>query len=313
MLVLGEVRTCLLHNATPLPTPVVAQVLALVPGRRVLSTARPVARSVSPDQVTGVDCRLATATGGRARGVGTVASRAIVTAGLIVQGSASARLRRAGGPKRLAWSHYAGRPGVIDVMSQSNAVDLAAGYLSDLAPEATLDLGSVSERVIGDVQRDPRLDHVTSVRSRTTWVRWAARLGDSDTPAALVRSEDDVVRTIELTVGEGQFDLAARFCEDFAVHDWLLTTLGQVIDHAERLRAGGREPTDVLRSAVERLLHLWMPGAHLDPALAPLWEALERRPGFSRQWNAQVDRIRDQIALETLQALDRARRGTVDW
>jgi hypothetical protein len=48
---------------------------------------------------------------------------------------------------------------------------------------------------------------------------------------------------------------------------------------------------------VEHLLHLWMPGARVDRSLAPLWDVLEREPGFTRQWRTLVRRIRDQLAL----------------
>jgi hypothetical protein len=308
VLVLGEVRTCLLHNAEPLPRPMVAQLLELVPGQRVLSTDRPIGRSISPDLTVGVDCRLATASQIRARGIGTVVSHALITAGQVLQSSTKAHVRRAAADHRLAWSHYASRPSVIEVISQVDATDLAAGYLADTSPTSTLDLGSVSEHLIGNVQMRPQLDHITSVRARPTRVRWAARLSDSNTPAARVHVEDDVVRTIELTVREDQLGLAARFCEDFALHDWLLTTLGQIIEQAARARAAGREPIDILSPAIERLLHMWMPGAQVDPTMRMLWDALERRPGFSLQWNAQVARIRDQIASQTLQALQHARR-----
>ncbi|WP_322766698.1 SCO2521 family protein [Frankia sp. Cr1] len=313
MLVLGEVRTCLLHNTAPLPTPLVAQILGTVPGRRVLCTERPIAHAVSPELVTGIDCTLATSSRVRARGIGTVTSRAMITSGLVLQGSASAYLRRATGPSRLAWSHYADQLGVVEVISRADAAELAEGYLADSTPSSTIDLGSVSERLISDIQGHVQLDHVTSVRARPTWVRWAARVGDHDGPVARVRSDGDVVHAIELIVDESQLGLAARFCEDFALHDWLLTTLGQVIEQTDRLKALGQQAIDILTTAVERLFHVWMPGAQVDPALSPLWDALEQRPGFSRQWNTQVARIRDQIALQTLQAVEQTRRGNADW
>jgi hypothetical protein len=304
VLVLGEVRTCLLHNAGPLPQPVVAQLLEqLVPGRRVLSTDRPVGRSVSPELTVGVDCRLATVSRIAARGIGTVTSHAVITAGAILQASAKAHLQRAAADHRLDWSHYVGRPGLIEVIGRAEAADLAAGYLADTSPTCTLDLGSISGHLIDNVQMCPQLDHVTQVRSRITRVCWVARVGDADTPVAQVHAKDDVVRTIDLTVPEHQLSLVARFCEDFALHDWLLTTLGQVIEQADRAKMTGREPIDILSPAAERLLHLWMPGADVDPAMRTLWDALERRPGFTLQWNAQVARIRDWIHLRTLQAL----------
>jgi hypothetical protein len=245
--------------------------------------------------------------------VGTVTSHAVITGGVALQGSAKARVRRAAADRRLAWSHYAGQPGVIEVINRAHPEDLVAGYLADTSPIETLDLGSVSHYLIGDVQMHSALDRFTAVRARPTRVRWAARIADSETAVARVHVEDEEVRTIELTVREDQLDLAAQFCEDFALHDWLVTILGQIIEQADRNRAAGREALNILRTAVERLLHLWMPGAHVDPAMRPLWDALEFRPGYSRQWNAQVARIRDQIALRTLLALAHARHISTEW
>jgi hypothetical protein len=146
----------------------------------------------------------------------------------------------------------------------------------------------------------PELDHITHIRSRLTRVCWVARIGDSDIPVARVHAKNDIVRTIELTMPEDQLSLAVRFCEDFALHDWLLTTVAQVLEQADRAETTGREAIDILRPAVKRLLHLWMPGTYVDPAMRMLWDALERRLGFSLQWNAQAARIRDWINLQTL-------------
>ncbi|MGH4027118.1 MAG: SCO2521 family protein [Pseudonocardiaceae bacterium] len=312
MLVVGEVRTCLLHNSGPLPQSLVAQVLELIPGQYVRSAERPIARAISPELARGVDCPLA-ASRSRARGIGTVASHAVVTDGVVLQGSSTARLHRAVVNHRLDWAHYTRQPSVIEVIGPRDVVDLADDYLADASPRATLDLGSMSEHVISLVQGRPELDHTTSIRLRATRVRWAARVGDAGDPACRVQLEGDVLRTLALTVRDNQVGLVERFCEDFALHDWLLTTIGQIIAQADRARAGGRDPMDVLRPAVERLLHLWMPGAHVHPDLHPLWDALQSRPGFSRQWNAQVARIRDQIALETLRALTETRRASTEW
>jgi hypothetical protein len=300
VLVIGEVRTCLLHNAEPLPQPVVAQLLGLVPGRRVLSAGRPVGRSVSPELTIGVDCRLATASQIRARGIGTVTSHAVITAGAVLQGSTKTQVCHATADYRLAWSHYVGRPGVIEVISRADAADLAAGYLADTSPNSTLDLGSVSGHLISSVQMHPQLNHIAHVRSRLTRVYWVARVGDSEIPVARVHAKDDGIRTIELTMPEDKLKLAARFCEDFALHDWLLTTVAQVLEQADRAETTGREAIDILRPAVKRLLHLWMPGTYVDPAMRMLWDALERRLGFSLQWNSQAARIRDWINLQTL-------------
>lgn len=312
MLVMGEVRTCLLHNAEPLPQPVVTQLLELVPGRRVLSASRPVGRSVSPDLTAGVDCRLATESGIAARGIGTAASHAVIIAGAVLQGSAKTQICQATTDYRLPWSHYAGRPGVIEVISRADIVDLAAGYLADISPNRTLDLGSLSGHLISGIQMHPQLDHITHIRSRPTRVCWVARVGDSEIPVARVHIKDAVVRTIELTMPEDQLSLSARFCEDFALHDWLLTTVAQVIEQADRAETAGWEAIDILSPAVKRLLHLWMPGTYVDPAMRILWDDLEQQSGFSLQWNTQAARIRDWINLRTLQALERLRYSNVE-
>src|SRR5262249_52932790 len=159
---------------------------------------RPVGRSVSPEWLVGVDCRLATASQTGARGIGTVTSHAVITAGAALLGSARTHVHHTVANHRSAWSHYLGRPGVIEVISRADATDLAAGYLADSASAGTLDLGSVSGHLISGVQMNPQLDHVTHIRSRLTRVCWVARPGDWDIPVARIRAKDDVVRTIEL-------------------------------------------------------------------------------------------------------------------
>jgi hypothetical protein len=55
--------------------------------------------------------------------------------------------------------------------------------------------------------------------------------------------------------------------------------------------------------AIDHLLHLWMPAARGGDEAAAVWDALERRPGFSRQWSSLVFRIRDQLSVGTMTAL----------
>lgn len=312
MLILGEIRTCLLHNSRPLPKAVVGELLALKPGRRARVTDRPVNRSVSPELAVGVDCRLASEPSAKARGIGTVVSHAMVTGGVVLQASARARLAPATSDARRGWSHYARRIGTVEVIGKADDGQLALGHRTG-AGSGALDLGAVGEHLLDVVQMRPQLDHTTAIRSRPTRVRWTARCvdGDRTEPAVRLRVDDEVSRTIELVVTEDQLGSAQRFCEDVALHDWLLTTLGNAIDQAAR---GDDDRTDLLASAVERLVHLWMPGAHVDPATRVLWDSLERQPGFSLQWRAQVAQIRDLIALRTLKALEEARRReTTAW
>lgn len=306
MVILGEIRTCLLHNSRPLPKAVVSELLGLKPGKRVRVTDRPVNLSVSPKLAVGVDCRLASEPFAKARGIGTVVSHAMVTGGVVLQASARASLARATSGIRQGWSHYARRVGTVEVIGKAGYRQLALGHRAGGAGGA-LDLGAIGEYLLDLVQRRPQLDHTTVIRARPTWVRWTARCAEDGQaePVVRLRMEDEMLRTIELVVTVDQLGLAQRFCEDVALHDWLLTTLGNTIDQAAR---GDDARTDILAAAVERLVHLWMPGAHVDPAMRTLWETLEQQPGFSRQWNAQVAQIRDRVSLRTLQALEQTRR-----
>ncbi|GAB3965390.1 hypothetical protein [Plantactinospora veratri] len=70
MLTLGEVHTGLLQNSSSLSLENTAQLLDLLVGQRVRRSERPIAYAVSPDQLTGVDCRLPTRSGSRTRGWG---------------------------------------------------------------------------------------------------------------------------------------------------------------------------------------------------------------------------------------------------
>jgi hypothetical protein len=103
-----------------------------------------------------------------------------------------------------------------------------------------------------------------------------------------------------LTVVENDLPAALELCEDLALHDWLLTALLELIERS-RIGASPRpQVVDRLRPAIDYLLHLWMPAARLNESMLPLWKSLERQPGFTKQWEASVSRIRDQVALSTI-------------
>jgi hypothetical protein len=116
------------------------------------------------------------------------------------------------------------------------------------------------------------------------------------------------IRTARIATSTTDPAAIVALCEDLALHDWLLTTLTTVIERSLRGDPAGARALQQLRPAVECLLHLWMPGAHVGDELAAVWDGLERRPGFSRQWLTAVQRIRDFLAVSTLQELDRAGR-----
>lgn len=306
MLVLGEIRTCLLRNSGTASQAVVADLLRLSPGDLVRLSERPLAHGVSPEVINGVDCRMPSASGTRIRGIGTVAARGVVTGGRILQGSVYARLERGRYDRRLPWSHYLANPGTIETLSRFNPRDVYNGFLSTPPRDSTLDLGAQCERLIGNVQKSPRIDHVVPFKSRRTRLCWAARTTDG--PESPVGGEfviaDDTLRTFGLILDNPDtLHSVVEFCEDLALHDWILSTLLQLV---ERSNLGSNNGTDALsrvRPAIDHLLHLWMPGARVAQSLQSLWESLERRPGFTRQWDATKTRIRDQLAVHTLTML----------
>ncbi len=303
MLVLGEVRTCLLQNSGAATRTDVAELLRLSPGERVRSSERPLSHAVSPELLNGVDCQVPAASGTRVRGIGTVAARGVVVGGRILQGSVYTRLERGELDRRRPWSHYLGRPGVIETVGRFDRRDVVTGFFAEPRPEPTLDLGALSDLVIGSVQMNPRLDHFAPFKSRRTRLRWALRT--DETAGGEFTVADDTLRTLSMTTNGDTVSAVVEFCEDLALHDWVLTTLLQLVERSNVGSADGPESLVRLRPAIDHLLHLWMPGARVAPSLLPLWESLERRPGFTRQWQATVTRIRDQLAVHTLEMLSR--------
>lgn len=307
LVVLGEIRTGLLMNRSPLPAPADARLLDLVPGERVRVHERPVRRAVTADLPYGVDCPLFTESGGRTRGVGTLLSRACVVGGRIVQGSTRAVVV-AGGERRLPWAHYLARPGVIEVGGRGASEGLQSRFLAGRDDEG-LDPGAVSAALVGRIQRSPLLDRRAAFRARSTRLRWAAEIGTEGFHGAFALADDET-RTLRLALGPtagATPERLAALCEDLALHDWLLTAVALVVERAcaDDDIAGPR----ALRPVVDHLVHLWMPGAGVAPGLLKVWEHLEERPGLTRQWNACVHRLRDHMALRALELMT-ARRET---
>lgn len=301
MLILGEIRTCLLRNSSTVRQTEVRELLAIVPGEPVWMSERPMAHAVSPDLIRGVDCPLPTRSHTRARGVGTVSAHAVVSAGRVLQGSVTTRVVRAASDRRRPWPHYLANPGAVEMIGRASVADVADGFLGESSSTAVLDLGSMCERLVDTVQMSRRLDHTIPFRSSRTRMRWAAFVTDG--PARIVDPftvESDTSRTIALSTELEELPAAIRFCEDLALHDWVLTTLVRIVGRGDLSSGDGRQVVARLRPAVDHLMHVWMPGAHVPDSMLPLWETLERRPGFTRQWNATVSRIRDQLALRNL-------------
>lgn len=307
MLTAGEVHTGLLRGPDPVTADRARALVDLVAGEPVLVSHRPIAYVRSPDLPVGVDCGLVGAGEGRhVRGIGTALQRAAVTGGHVVQGSASATLVRAGSSARQPWSHYLSRPGVIETLGRSDAGELAAALAAPGDRGAALDLGAIAGRATDRVQRAAARSGPVRLRAPRTRLRWTATTG-SGAPAVRFAVRDDDLRLLHLTLPPGDHPPAAAqlaaVAEDVALHDWLLTTLLEIVGRSAIGVVERRAALERLLPAIDYLLHLWMPGARGGDLSAAVWSALELRPGFSRQWDTLVHRVRDQLSAGAVAAL----------
>jgi hypothetical protein len=310
---MGEVHTGLLHHSVAVSSTLATSLIDLVPGERPRSSERPIAHVLSPDLLTGVDCLLQTSSGGKVRAVGTAVSRAAITGGHVLQGSAYVALTRSEGNCRMPWSHYLSVPGVLETVGKVDWKRLAEGFLGGKQPAGHLDLGAIGSRAMDKIQGSTGLDHKTAFRSSRTKVRWVAIPSDAEDRFITFVIENSTTRTLRLAHSGADIRAKVDLFEDLALHDWLLTTLLTLIERS-RIGSGTRsEVINRLRPAIDFLLHLWMPAARVDQALVDLWHALDQRPGLSRQWQINVERVRDQMALGTIERaeLQLAREGEV--
>ncbi|WP_328409164.1 SCO2521 family protein [Streptomyces violaceus] len=298
LIMVGEIRTGLVMNRVALPTRAVAELLSVVAGERVRSYERPVRRTVSPDLLHGVDCRLSTAPGARLRGIGTLQARGRVVGGRVLQCSTRAVLETGSG-LRLPWTHYVERPGVVEVTGRSTPTDLAARFVAGCGPDS-LEPGAVNALLLARLQRSRLLDQRPPLRTRRTRLRWSAVVDDSSPRfGGTFTLVGDELRTFRIVVppsAGASPDHITLLCEDLAFHDWLLTTVAAA---ADRARAGRGAAIGLmrLRPVVDDLVHLWMPGAVVAPGFRDIWDQWEAHAGFTRQWSACVDRVRDRLAL----------------
>lgn len=312
--VCGEVRTCLLQTSAAMTGAEVEHLLRLRPDARVLRSERPNQYAASPDVLTGIDCLLPTRSGGKARGVGTVQSHAVLTQGRVLQVGTFFQVASGPADQRMPWGHYLARPGIVEALGRFHVSDLAEGFLGGDSPAAgVLDAGAVAERLIEEVGRHPLLDRRAPFKSRRTRLRWTAVRDDERTAPGIdeYTVAADGLRTVAIrlpgvgpaTSGAAVAASVAAFSEDLALHDWLLTTLAQMVERGRLGSTAGPDALQGLRPAVDHLLHVWMPMARVDPLLAPMWDVLEETPGFSRQWQNLAQRIRDQLAMRTMQMM----------
>ncbi|WP_229897824.1 SCO2521 family protein [Streptomyces finlayi] len=312
VVVCGEVRTALLQTSLPLSQDQCARFLALRPDEPVRVSERPNVYAVSPDLLTGVDCRLPAASGSRVRGVGTVRAHAALTGGRVIQASAHFQYTTSVSGQRLPWSHYLVRPGLVERLGRTTADDLTAGFLAPRATEpGLLDPGSIASRLLDRARGHELLDGQPPLKSRRTRLRWAVRQVPPGAEPSVHFTIVDTERRTLLLLLPGLMDAKAvasvpPFCEELALHDWLLTTLIRVVERRALGSLSGPEVANRLGPAVSHLLHLWLPGARSGRELPELWNGVEQQPGFTRQWQTLVQRIRDQLALQSLPLHDSA-------
>ena len=256
----------------------------------------------SPEVLTGVDC-LASVTGqGEVRLVGTPATRLSLTDGHIVQAGTHATLRHESTGRRRPWGHYLAQPGVLEVLGTVPSEKLVTGFLNGPANVRVIDLGAVNVRALAAIQRSTQLDHNPPFHSRRTRLRWSAEF-TPDRQEMVFTLGADGLRTVRLRTEEPDPRALADFCADLALHDWLLSTLVGLVDRAVASKRPAAALVGMLRPGIDHLVHAWMPAAHTKRTLTGIWQDFDVRSGFSLQWQKTVQRIRDQLSLGIIDAL----------
>jgi len=301
-LIIGEVHTGLLLTSTAVPVDTAVELLAIVPGGSVRTRQRPIRYAWSPEVLTGVDCAAPLAEGREVRVVGTPATRLSLTDGRILQAGTHATLCQNSAGGRRPWSHYLAQPGVLELLGKASDESLATGFLCGPATTTALDLGAVNVRTLSMIQRSERLDRNPPFRGRLTRLRWSAETSDREQEIAFTLGADGL-RTVRLRAPEPNPRAFADFCADLALHDWLLSTLLDIVDRAVARRRPAAELISMLRPGVDNLVHAWMPAAHVSRTLDRIWQELDLRSGFTLQWQKTVERIRDQLSVGLVEAL----------
>ena len=301
-LTIGEVHTGLLLTSTAVSADTAADLLAIVPGRAVRTRQRPIRYAWSPELLTGVDCSALLAERREVRVVGTPATQLSLTDGRIIQAVTHATLRHDEAGRRRPWAHYLAQPGVLEVLGKASEESLAAGFLRGPATATALDLGGVNVRALADIHRSELLDRKPPFRSRPTRLRWSAESSDYQQEIVFTLGADGL-RTVRLRTPEPNARALADFCADLALHDWLLSTLVDIVDRAVARSRPAAELIGMLRPGIDHLVHAWMPAAHANRILDSIWQELDLRSGFSLQWQKTVERIRDQLSVGLVEAV----------
>jgi hypothetical protein len=300
MLMMGEVHTGLLRNSAAVSPALAREILTFVVGERVQMFSRPIDRAISGEHLTGVDTFLPYSSGGTVRGVGTVISRSVLTGGRIVQGSAYTGIAAGSTDRRLPWSYYLARPGVVEAIGKVELSRIADGHLSFKPSDVpTLDLTAVGAGALDIVQDRPGLDRTVPFRSQRTRLVWAVEPAGTADAALTFRfdGDDGGERSLRLPATGADLPAYARLCEDVALHDWLLTTVLSMVSRA-RIGSGDRPAViDAIRPVLDYLAHLWMPAVRIDPDLIGFWDALDDHGSMDKQWRNTVSRIRDQLGI----------------
>jgi hypothetical protein len=301
-LTIGEVHTGLLLTSSAIPAETAVEILAIVPGGLVRTRQRPIRYAASPEVLTGVDCAAPLAECREVRVVGTPVTRVSLTDGRILQAETHATLRQDLTGRRRPWSYYLARPGVLEVLGKASQENLAAGFLRGREGKTDLDLAGVNTRALAAIQRSEHLDQQPPFRSRRTTLRWSAEPSDGTREIVFTLGADGL-RTVRLRAPEPNPQALADFCADLALHDWLLSTLLDIVDRALARSRPPAELIGMLRPGIDHLLHTWMPAARVSGVLSDVWQELDSRSGFSRQWQKTVERVRDQLSVGLIEVL----------
>ena len=301
-LTIGEVHTGLLLTSTAVSADTAVELLSIVPGGSVRTRQRPIRYAWSPEMLTGVDCSAPLAERREVRIVGTPATQLSLTDGHIIQAGTHATFRHDKVGRRRPWAHYLAQPGTLEVLGKASEESLATGFLLGPETATALDLGAVNMRALDAIQRSERLDHNPPFRSRRTRLRWSAEPSDGEQEIIFTLGADGL-RTVRLRAAEPNPRAFADFCADLALHDWLLSTLLDIVDRAVARRRPAAELIGMLRPGIDHLVHAWMPAAHASRTLDTIWQELDLRAGFSLQWQKTVERLRDQLSVGLIEAL----------